>query len=52
MALLTLIRHGQASYLQQDYDKLSALGERSANRTIWTDASRLSEPLGRPAGRP
>jgi broad specificity phosphatase PhoE len=30
MALLTLVRHGQASYLQQDYDKLSALGERQA----------------------
>jgi broad specificity phosphatase PhoE len=31
MALLTLIRHGQASYLQQDYDKLSALGERQVH---------------------
>lgn len=30
MALLTLVRHGQASYLQHDYDKLSALGERQA----------------------
>jgi broad specificity phosphatase PhoE len=30
MALLTLVRHGQASYLQHNYDKLSALGERQA----------------------
>ena len=30
MALLTLVRHGQASYLQQDYDKLSQLGEKQA----------------------
>ena len=30
MALLTLVRHGQASYLQRNYDKLSALGERQA----------------------
>jgi broad specificity phosphatase PhoE len=28
MALLTLVRHGQASFLEDDYDKLSALGER------------------------
>lgn len=30
MALLTLVRHGQASYLAADYDKLSALGEEQA----------------------
>ena len=30
MALLTFVRHGQASFLQPDYDKLSALGERQA----------------------
>jgi broad specificity phosphatase PhoE len=30
MSILTLIRHGQASYLSEDYDKLSALGERQA----------------------
>ena len=30
MALLTLVRHGQAAYLQQNYDKLSSLGERQA----------------------
>src|SRR5260370_8526356 len=27
MALLTLVRHGQASFLEDDYDKLSPLGE-------------------------
>ncbi|MBZ5611306.1 MAG: histidine phosphatase family protein [Acidobacteriia bacterium] len=27
MALLTLVRHGQASFLQHNYDKLSELGE-------------------------
>jgi broad specificity phosphatase PhoE len=27
MGLLTLVRHGQASFLQADYDKLSTLGE-------------------------
>ena len=30
MGLLTLVRHGQASFLQADYDKLSALGEAQA----------------------
>lgn len=30
MALLTLVRHGQASYLADDYDKLSPLGEQQA----------------------
>ncbi|HUA17565.1 MAG TPA: histidine phosphatase family protein [Bryobacteraceae bacterium] len=30
MALLTLVRHGQASFLQADYDRLSELGERQA----------------------
>jgi len=30
MALLTLVRHGQASFLQDNYDKLSALGEQQA----------------------
>ncbi|HME08479.1 MAG TPA: histidine phosphatase family protein [Bryobacteraceae bacterium] len=30
MALLTLVRHGQASFMQDDYDKLSALGERQS----------------------
>ncbi len=30
MALLTLVRHGQASFLQDDYDKLSALGQRQS----------------------
>src|SRR5258708_26259924 len=27
MGSLTLVRHGQASFLQPDYDKLSTLGE-------------------------
>jgi broad specificity phosphatase PhoE len=30
MALLTLVRHGQASFLEHNYDKLSALGEEQA----------------------
>ena len=30
MALLTLVRHGQASFLEDDYDKLSPLGERQS----------------------
>ncbi len=30
MALLTLVRHGQASFLQDNYDRLSELGERQA----------------------
>jgi broad specificity phosphatase PhoE len=30
MALLTLVRHGQASFLQANYDRLSELGERQA----------------------
>jgi broad specificity phosphatase PhoE len=32
MALLTLVRHGQASFLADNYDKLSPLGERQASR--------------------
>jgi broad specificity phosphatase PhoE len=31
MALLTLVRHGQASFLKDNYDKLSDLGERQAH---------------------
>ncbi len=30
MALLTLVRHGQASYLKENYDQLSDLGKRQA----------------------
>ncbi len=30
MALLTLVRHGQASFLQSNYDRLSELGERQS----------------------
>jgi broad specificity phosphatase PhoE len=30
MSLLTLVRHGQASFLEPNYDKLSALGERQS----------------------
>lgn len=32
MGLLTLVRHGQASFLQADYDKLSSLGELQARK--------------------
>jgi broad specificity phosphatase PhoE len=32
MALLTLVRHGQASFLEKNYDKLSSLGERQSTR--------------------
>jgi broad specificity phosphatase PhoE len=31
MALLTLVRHGQASFMQDDYDKLSTLGQRQSS---------------------
>ncbi|MGH9676067.1 MAG: phosphoglycerate mutase family protein, partial [Candidatus Acidiferrum sp.] len=30
MGRLVLVRHGQASFLQQDYDKLSELGEKQS----------------------
>lgn len=30
MALITLVRHGQASFMQDDYDKLSALGQQQS----------------------
>ena len=32
MALLTLVRHGQASYMAENYDKLSPLGEQQARK--------------------
>jgi broad specificity phosphatase PhoE len=32
MSLLTLVRHGQASYMSENYDRLSPLGERQARR--------------------
>ena len=32
MAVLTLVRHGQASYMEEDYDRLSPLGERQARK--------------------
>src|SRR5947209_7842624 len=32
MSILTLVRHGQASYMSEDYDKLSPLGERQARK--------------------
>jgi broad specificity phosphatase PhoE len=32
MSLLTLVRHGQASYMSMDYDKLSPLGEQQAEK--------------------
>ncbi len=30
MSILTLVRHGQASFLEKDYDQLSSLGEKQA----------------------
>jgi broad specificity phosphatase PhoE len=32
MSLLTLVRHGQASYMAKNYDKLSPVGERQARK--------------------
>jgi broad specificity phosphatase PhoE len=32
MSLITLVRHGQASYMSEDYDKLSKTGEQQAQR--------------------
>lgn len=32
MSLLTLVRHGQAAYMEADYDKLSHLGEQQARK--------------------
>jgi broad specificity phosphatase PhoE len=32
MSVLTLVRHGQASYMEEDYDRLSALGEEQARK--------------------
>ncbi|HYP08944.1 MAG TPA: histidine phosphatase family protein [Bryobacteraceae bacterium] len=32
MSVLTLVRHGQASYMAEDYDRLSALGEEQARK--------------------
>jgi broad specificity phosphatase PhoE len=32
MAILTLVRHGQASYMAEDYDRLSSLGELQARK--------------------
>jgi broad specificity phosphatase PhoE len=32
MSTLTLVRHAQASYMSEDYDKLSPLGERQARK--------------------
>jgi broad specificity phosphatase PhoE len=32
MAVLTLVRHGQASYMEEDYDRLSPLGEVQARK--------------------
>src|SRR3954454_14435929 len=30
MSVLTMVRHGQASYMSEDYDRLSAIGEEQA----------------------
>ncbi|HUS04890.1 MAG TPA: histidine phosphatase family protein [Bryobacteraceae bacterium] len=32
MSVLTLVRHGQASYMSEDYDRLSEVGERQARK--------------------
>lgn len=32
MAIITLVRHGQASYMQEDYDRLSPTGELQARK--------------------
>jgi broad specificity phosphatase PhoE len=32
MSLLTLVRHGQAAYMQEDYDRLSPLGEEQSRK--------------------
>src|SRR5688572_13922290 len=32
MSVLTLVRHGQASYMAEDYDRLSPLGEEQARK--------------------
>jgi broad specificity phosphatase PhoE len=32
MSILTLVRHGQASYMAEDYDRLSPLGEEQARK--------------------
>ncbi|MEJ7605654.1 MAG: histidine phosphatase family protein [Bryobacteraceae bacterium] len=32
MSLLTLIRHGQASYMSEDYDRLSGIGQEQARK--------------------
>jgi broad specificity phosphatase PhoE len=39
MSLLVLVRHGQASFLQNDYDKLSALGEQQSRMlgSFWAE---------------
>lgn len=38
MSVLTLVRHGQASYMSEDYDKLSPVGEEQARQLgrYWT----------------
>ena len=32
MSVLTLVRHGQASYMSEDYDRLSPIGEEQARK--------------------
>lgn len=38
MSVLTLVRHGQASFMAEDYDRLSPTGEEQARRLgrYWT----------------
>src|SRR5262249_18077966 len=41
MSVLVLVRHGQASFLQSDYDRLSGLGEQQSRMlgSFWAEHS-------------
>ena len=51
MSLLTLVRHGQASYMQEDYDRLSPLGEEQS-RKLGDYIARHRIPVHRVFGGP
>jgi broad specificity phosphatase PhoE len=54
MSVLVLVRHGQASFLQSDYDKLSPLGEQQSRMlgSFWaTQGVRFDEVLSGPRTR-
>lgn len=54
MSVLVLVRHGQASFLQSDYDKLSPLGEQQSRMlgSFWaTQGTRFDEILSGPRTR-